>query len=265
MSATTTTPKTGVTVGIVFGISLVTKCPGIHANSKIPGMPISVCMKKEFNFFQRNGLTLVLLALFMISLGGQIVTGLHEYNDERNEFGYPPIELSGYFRSGHFIETTFENWESEFLQMAMYVLLTVWLRQKGSSESKDLGKKEEVDREPDPARPGAPWPVKSGGLVLTFYKSSLSIAFGVLFVASFILHASGSFRDYNSNQAMKGKPGADWDEYMTMSRFWFESFQNWQSEFISVAAIVFLSIFLRQFGSPESKPVDASMEETGSG
>jgi hypothetical protein len=64
---------------------------------------------------------------------------------------------------------------------------------------------------------------------------------------------------------MKGKPGADWDEYMTMSRFWFESFQNWQSEFISVAAIVFLSIFLRQFGSPESKPVDASMEETGSG
>ncbi|MGC3947034.1 MAG: hypothetical protein QM762_21375 [Chryseolinea sp.] len=221
-------------------------------------------MKKEFSFVQRNGLTLVLLVLFVLSLCGQIVTGLDQYNSEIGEYGYPPVSLAKYLRTGHFIETTFENWESEFLQMGMYVLLTVWLKQKGSSESKDLEQKEEVDRQPDPLRPGAPWPVRRGGFVLRLYKSSLSIAFGLLFITSFMLHANGSLRHYNAEQSMKGQPSVELGKYMTMSRFWFESFQNWQSEFISVAAIVVLSIYFRQFGSPESKPVDASMEETGS-
>ena len=110
-------------------------------------------MKKEFNFFQRNGLTLVLLLLFALSLCGEIVTGLTEYNNDLADYGYPPVDLITYLGTGHFIETTFENWESEFLQMGTYVLLTIWLRQLGSSESKDLEKKEEVHREPDPQRP----------------------------------------------------------------------------------------------------------------
>ena len=149
--------------------------------------------------------------------------------------------------------------------MGLYVLLTISLRQQGSSESKDLEEKEEVDREPDPNRKDAPWPVKKGGLALAIYKNSLSLAFVLLFVTSFLLHAGGSFNKYNEEQIFKGKPKLSLSEFIGESRFWFESFQNWQSEFIAVISIVVLSIYLRQKGSPESKPVDASLEETGTG
>ena len=149
--------------------------------------------------------------------------------------------------------------------MGLYVLLTISLRQQGSSESKDLEEKEEVDREPDPNRKDAPWPVKKGGLVLAIYKNSLSLAFVLLFITSFLLHAGGSFNKYNEEQIFEGKPKVSISEFIGGSRFWFESFQNWQSEFIAVISIVVLSIYLRQKGSPESKPVDASFEETGTG
>lgn len=191
--------------------------------------------------------------------------GWHEYNNEREEFKQPPIAFNQYFTTGHLFQTTFENWESEFLQMGLYVLLTVWLRQQGSSESKDLEKEEEVDREPDPNKPDAPWPVKKGGITLAIYRNSLFIAFAVLFTASFVLHAWGSLKNYNEEQLFQGKPVLSMSEFMTETRFWFESFQNWQSEFVAVISIVVLSIFLRQHGSPESKPVDASDKETGSG
>jgi hypothetical protein len=221
-------------------------------------------MKKKFSFVYRNGLTIVLISLFLLSITGQMFTGWKEYNDERKNFGKNEIPFAEYFTTGHFYQVTFENWESEFLQMGMYVLLTVWLRQEGSSESKDLSKKEEVDREPNPSRPNAPWPVKKGGLYLKVFKNSLSIAFIFLFVASFILHACGSFRNYNEEQSYQGKSAVPFGEFIKQSRFWFESFQNWQSEFVAVIAIVVLSIYLRQKGSPESKPVDAPHNETGS-
>lgn len=146
--------------------------------------------------------------------------------------------------------------------MGMYVLLTIWLRQKGSSESKKMECKEEVDREPDPNREGAPWAVRRGGLYLKFYKNSLSIAFVLLFALSFIAHFSGSLKTYNEEQALKGQEMKRPAEYIGSSRFWFESFQNWQSEFIAVTSIVLFSIFLRQKGSPQSKPVDAANFET---
>ena len=210
-------------------------------------------------------MSLVLFLFFLVSITGQIYTGLSEYNDELLEYGHAPVALSTYLTSGHFLQTTFENWESEFLQMGMYVLLTVWLRQLGSSESKKLDEAEEVDREPDPTREGAPWPVRKGGLMLKLYKSSLSLAFIFLFLSSFALHAAGSLKNYNEEQTLKGKGKLTMAAYLQESRFWFESFQNWQSEFIAVISIVVLSIHLRQFGSPESKPVDASVDDTGSG
>lgn len=194
---------------------------------------------------------------------GQINFGIKEYNEERKEFLQPEVSLSAYLLSGHFYQTTFENWESEFLQMGMYVMLTIWLRQVGSSESKKMNEPEEVDREPDPNKKDAPWPVKKGGWILTLYKNSLSIAFVLLFLISASLHAWGSFRNYNEEQRFQGKPEVAFGEFITESRVWFESFQNWQSEFVAVIAIVVLSIFLRQKGSPESKPVDASFDETG--
>ncbi|MNL37813.1 hypothetical protein D3C87_1599820 [compost metagenome] len=147
--------------------------------------------------------------------------------------------------------------------MALFVVFTIFLMQKGSSESKDLDKDEEVDREPSPTRKDAPWPVKKGGLILSLYKHSLTIALFLLFVISFILHFYGSLKDENEQLTLKGLPLESVSDYIGDSRFWFESFQNWQSEFLSVFAIVMLSIYLRQIGSPQSKPVDAPHMETG--
>ncbi|MFO7258682.1 MAG: hypothetical protein DIU61_013350 [Bacteroidota bacterium] len=214
------------------------------------------------SFFYKNSLSLALLFLFLVSIAGQVYTGMQEYNDERMEDNVPPVNLPRYLKSGHFLQSTFENWESEFLQMTAYILLTVSLRQIGSSESKPIGKEESVDREPDPRREGAPWPVRKGGIAIALYKNSLSIAFALLFLASFALHLYGSHKDFNEEQSRKGRPGKTMAAYFSESRPWFESFQNWQSEFISVAAIVVLSIFLRQKGSPESKPVDTPNMET---
>ena len=214
-------------------------------------------------FIYQNGLSLVFLLLFIASLGGQFYTGKKEMNKERMEHGQPPLSSSAYIRSGHFIQATFENWESEFLQMALFVLLTITLRQKGSSESKGCEGPEEVDREPSAKRKGAPWPVRKGGIILKIYKHSLSIALVILFLLSFLFHFSGSLRNENEELVLKGLPKEGIGHYILNSRFWFESFQNWQSEFLSVFAIVILSVFLRQKGSPQSKPVDAPNSETG--
>ena len=217
-------------------------------------------MKK---WIRNNSLSIVFVGLFLFSFGGQVITGWHEHNKERKDYGQAEISLPRYFHSGHFLQSTFENWESEFLQMGLFVVFTIWLRQKGSSESKSCDGPEEVDREPDPKRKDAPWPVKKGGLVLAVYKHSLTIAFLLLFTVSFILHFYGSLKDENSQLQAKGQPLESWQHYIMGSRFWFESFQNWQSEFLSVFTIVMFSIFLRQKGSPQSKPVDAPNSETG--
>ncbi|HEX2845115.1 MAG TPA: DUF6766 family protein [Chitinophagaceae bacterium] len=216
-------------------------------------------------WIKNNGLSLAFIVLFILALTGQFLTGFKEHNKEREEEGLSGISMSQYLRSGHFLQATFENWESEFLQMALFVVLTISLRQKGSSESKkcDGEGEDEVDREPSPYRPGAPWPVRKGGWILRIYKHSLTIALLILFIFSFIIHLYGSFKDENEQLGIKGLPEESLGQYITQSRFWFESFQNWQSEFLSVFAIVILSVFLRQKGSPQSKPVDAPNEETG--
>jgi hypothetical protein len=216
-------------------------------------------MKK---FWRNNALSITFLFLFVFSMIGQVCSGHNLHNRQRTEDGQPALSFSEYLMSGHFVQATFENWESEFLQMMLFVLLTIKLRQKGSSESKKF-EEEEVDREPDPSRAGAPWPVRKGGIVLAFYKHSLTIAFALLFLVSFCLHFQGSLKDENEELIRKGFSPNTVMEYVGSSRFWFESFQNWQSEFLSVLAIVVLSIYLRQIGSPQSKPVDASNDETG--
>jgi hypothetical protein len=215
------------------------------------------------NFWRKNALSLVFVVMFIAALVGQALTGWREHNSERLEEGQAPLALQTYLGSGHFLQATFENWESEFLQMALFVLLTVSLRQKGSSESKGFEGKEETDRQPNPRRKDAPWPVKRGGLILEIYKNSLGIALFLLFILSFAVHLYGSLKDENEHLLQMGKPAQQLSSYIGSSRFWFESFQNWQSEFLSVFAIVILSIFLRQHGSSQSKPVDAPDSETG--
>jgi len=214
-------------------------------------------------FLRNNGLSVCFFVLFIASLAGQIKFGLEEYNRERSEKNIAEVSLCSYFSTGHFIESTFENWESEFLQMGLLVVLTIFLQQKGSSESKDFDKDEEVDREPSASRKGAPGPVKKGGWILALYKHSLTIVLFLLFALSFLLHFYGSLKDENEQLSLKGKTLETASQYITGSRFWFESFQNWQSEFLSIFAIIVLSIYLRQIGSSQSKPVDAPHMETG--
>jgi hypothetical protein len=217
-------------------------------------------------FFRNNSLSIVLFCLFFLSLVGQYLTGHKEHNDDQRAHNQPTVGYLEYLGEGHFIEATFENWESEFLQMGMYVVLTIFLFQKGSSESKTPGTTERVDIIPEKSliNKDAPAPVKRGGLALKLYQNSLSIVLFSLFAASFILHAVGGAKVYNAEQAEHGETEkVTTIEYIGTSRFWFESFQNWQSEFLSMGAMVVLSIFLRQKGSPESKPVDSPHSETG--
>ena len=216
-------------------------------------------------FFRNNGLSIVLFTLFFFSLVGQYFTGYHEYNDDRQSHGKSEVGYIEYFGEGHFIEAVFENWESEFLQMGMYVVLTIFLYQKGSSESKEPGAITHVDVIPEKSMlsENAPSPVKRGGLALKFYQNSLSIVLFLLFFASFILHGVGGAKEYNEKQLEHGEQTVSTLEFMGTSEFWFQSFQNWQSEFLSIGMMVVLSIFLRQKGSPESKPVDAAHSDTG--
>ena len=217
-------------------------------------------MKK---FFNNNGLSIVFFALFLLAMAGQIYFGLEEHNKDLAEWGGQKVAFWEYLSSGHFIEATFENWESEFLQMALFVWFTIFLRQKGSSESKKIDEENEVDREPSPNRKDAPRPVKKGGIWLKLYENSLTISLFILFVLSFILHVHGSLKDANTENILQGKAPEKLSEYLLGSRLWFESFQNWQSEFLSIFAIIVLSIFLRQKGSSQSKPVDAPHSQTG--
>lgn len=215
-------------------------------------------MSKNHSFFKRNGLLIVFLTLMILSWAGQAYVGYQENREQRYEKQLEPLSFGGYLTSGHFIQATFENWESEFLQMGLYVILTVFLFQKGSAESKSLDKPEEVDRQPVPHKK-SPWPVRKGGFYLSIYKNSLSLAFIFLFMVSFFMHAYGTMKEINEEE----HKSLTLFNTLLENRFWFESLQNWQSEFLSVAAIVFLSIYLRQMGSPESKPVDAPNDETG--
>ena len=217
---------------------------------------------RKHTFFYRNGLSIVFLTLFLFTLLAQALTGWKEHNSELTDAHLSGIGLGEYLHTGHFISATFENFQSEFLQMALYVILTVWLRQQGSSELKKLDGKEEVDREPRAGK-DAPAPVKMGGWILKLYSISLSLAFFILFFISWGLHLYGSLQDHNEERVINHKDPFSMIEFLGEPDFWFETFQNWQSEFLSVASIVILSIYLRQKGSPESKPVDASYMETG--
>jgi hypothetical protein len=216
-------------------------------------------------FWKNNGLSAVLLALFLGTLGAQSLAGWLTYNEDRKTHSRPEVAYSSYLTTSHLWQSVGENWESEFLQMAAYVFLTVFLFQRGSSESKDPGKEEEVDKEPHRGRipKDAPWPVHKGGWILAIYRHSLTLAFVLLFLLSFALHALSGARMFNEEALSHGQAALTLPQFLLSPEFWFESMQNWQSEFLAVFSMVTLSIFLRQKGSPESKPLAAAHSETG--
>ncbi|MEO7800451.1 MAG: DUF6766 family protein [Ginsengibacter sp.] len=215
-------------------------------------------MKKIFRY---NGLSLVFGSLFLICWVFQTLTGYKENNLELEEKGVAALSVSQYLHSGHFIESTFENWESEFLQMAMFVALSAFLFQKGSSESNDPDH-QEPDESVITIKKRLPKFLQNP-LGIFLYGYSLSIAFFALFLICFILHWYGSMKDYNLEQHLKREPLAGFWKYLTNNRLWFESFQNWQSEFLAVLCMVVLSIFLRHKGSAQSKKLTDANSKTG--
>ncbi|MFC9693785.1 DUF6766 family protein [Kribbella sp. NPDC056951] len=213
-----------------------------------------------------RALLLVNLGLFALFLIGVLLTGHAHENEELADHGQAAQSLVQYAGSSSFGETVFENWESEFLQMGMYVLLTTFLIQKGSAESRPIDEASPQDEDPREHRddPQAPWPVRHGSeLVLRLYENSLAIAFGIVFLLSFWLHAVTGAGAYSEDQQLHGGTAVSAWQYVGTSQFWFESFQNWQSEFLAVAAIVGGSIYLRQRKSSQSKPVHAPNSQTG--
>ncbi|MEH1011924.1 DUF6766 family protein [Micromonospora sp. CPCC 206060] len=213
---------------------------------------------------RENALSIVMLSAFLVFLALHSFFGWHSHNDGLREYGIAPLGYPSYLASGHFIESVFENWESEFLQMAGYVLLTSYLVQRGSSESKPEGQHDRPEDYREHARPDSPRPVHTGGLPLVLYRNSLSLALFLIFAGSFIGHLLGGTAEYNREQALQSgaAPVGAW-EFLRTSEFWFQSMQNWQSEFLAVGALILLSIVLRQHGSPESKPVTAPHAMTG--
>ncbi|KFC64648.1 hypothetical protein FG93_05244 [Bosea sp. LC85] len=216
---------------------------------------------RRTSWIRDNGLTLALALMFAVSLIGMALTGWRSSSEELIAHGRAGQTFFQYLTSGEFISALFENWESEFLQMATYVMLTAVLVQRGSAESKDPDKSEEPAKQIDPR--SAPWPVAKGGWWKQLYAVSLGVALVALFVFSFAMHWFGSLKAANEQALLHGKTTISAFAYLLDARFWFESFQNWQSEFLSTAVLIVLSIFLRFRGSPESKPVEAPHSQTG--
>jgi hypothetical protein len=214
----------------------------------------------RISFWTANSLSIVLTMIFLMCLIGQAWSGHIALNEELSRDGASPIDLGAYLLSGHFLSALTENWESEFLQMGMYVMLTVSLRQRGSAESRPLAPSQENERI---ARGRPPWPVRAGGIWKAFYAHSLAIALLILFAMSFGWHAYESWRRETAQLIAAGDVPPRFIEHLSGAQFWFESMQNWQSEFLAVLALVVLSIFLRQKDSPQSKPVEAPHSQTG--
>ncbi len=213
---------------------------------------------------RNNGLTLVLLLLFGASIIGQWIAGWHVQVEDAHRHGEQALSLSAYSFSPEFLSSVFENWESEFLQMSAYVVLTAFLIQRGSAESKDPdGPPRDADLDLQASKPGAPKILRWGPIWRALYAQSLGLALAALFVISFVIHWSQSARVAAQDAIAHGEKPLTTIAYLGDPQLWFESFQNWQSEFLSTAVLVLLSIFLRQRESPESKAVAAPHNQTG--
>jgi hypothetical protein len=210
-----------------------------------------------------NGLSLVVFGAFLALLALQALFGWQVHNEELAQYGQPALSFAAYLGTGHFGEAVFENWESEFLQMGAYVLLTAYLVQRGSPGSKPLDQQDRAEDYAKHATAKSPRWSRGTGPVHWIYRNSLSIAMLGMFTLSFLAHAAAGTAAYNEEQAIEsGAPAISVSTFLATPEFWFQSMQNWQSEFLAVGSLV-LSIVLRQHGSPQSKPVTAPHDQTG--
>lgn len=214
---------------------------------------------------RQNSLSIILFLLFFIFIIGLSITGYLHENEELTAHAQATITYGHYLRSASFGEAVFENWESEFLQMGALVLLTIWFVQKGSADSKKLRGHSKVDTSSRYSIiAAANNTARFRAIRHALYANSLSLALFGLFALSFVFHAISGNAVANQTALLHNQPPLSVWQYVSSSQFWFESFQNWQSEFLAVGTLIVLSIFLRQRRSPESKPVDESNRATGS-
>ena len=219
-------------------------------------------------FVRLNSLSLFFLGLFVATVVAQSIVGVHEYNEEAVQHGQETISWGRYVYSSEFGAAVLENWQSEWLQFFLFILATVWLLQLGSPESKApnqaglKGDKEQKIGTHAVAR--SPLWARVGGIRTRIYENSLVIAFGSIFVGSWFAQAVTSWSEYNHRQRDHEDSTVSFGDYLTRPDFWEKTLQNWQSEFLAVGTMAVFAIYLRQRGSPESKPVGEAHETTAS-
>ena len=220
-------------------------------------------------FLRENSLSIVFLALFLAALFGQAIAGHADFNNVADSHGDPHLSLLRYVLSSDFGTAVMENWQSEYLQFTLMILLTVWLVQKGSPESKEVDK---AGRESDQSQRVGPYAqqnsprwAKVGGIRRTLYENSLVLVMGTIWIGTWVAQSVTGMIQYNSERFDHRQDPVAWSHYVTSADFWENTLQNWQSEFLAVGSMAILAVYLRQRGSPESKPVGAPHEATGLG
>jgi hypothetical protein len=218
-------------------------------------------------FLKENSLPIFFGILFLASLAGQAIAGHVLYNEEQLDHGGEAISFLRYLVSSDFGQAVMENWQSEYLQFLVFLMATIWLVQKGSPESKP---REDAGRESDKeqmtgehAKPDSPAPARAGGWLAGLYGNSLMIVMAAIFLGSWLAQSLTGWTVYNQELADHGERQIAWIAYLGKADFWEATLQNWQSEFLAVGSFVVFAIFLRQRGSPESKPVGAAHSQTG--
>ncbi|MDP1849255.1 MAG: hypothetical protein Q8K79_15805 [Solirubrobacteraceae bacterium] len=218
-------------------------------------------------FWRENSLTIVFLVLFAGALAGQAFAGWHEFNNEATSHEQATISLGRYLLSSSFGNAVMENWQSEYLQFTLYILLTVWFVQKGSPESKQLDKAGREDDEDqlvgEYAKPDSPGWARARGVRLWLLSNSLVLVMATIWLGSWSAQAVTGWSDFNSDRLVHGEPALSLWQFVGTAHFWEATLQNWQSEFLAVGSMAVLAIYLRQRGSPESKPVGAPHSATG--
>jgi len=219
-------------------------------------------------FVRENGLSLFFLLIFVLALVGQAFAGHAEYNGQLRVDGYPPVSLGHYVTSSDFATDVAENWQSEYLQFFLYIMATVWLVQRGSSESKELDRagteSDQRQKVGGYATGRSPRWARTGGWRTGLYSRSLGLVMAVAFGLSWLAQSIAGVSAHNEERLRQLQDPISWSSYLASADFWSRTLQNWQSEFLAVASMAVFAIYLRQRGSPESKPVGAPHAATGS-
>jgi uncharacterized protein DUF6766 len=218
-------------------------------------------------FLRNNSLSLFFGLIFLLALVGQAVAGWHGFNDEQTAEHLATISLGTYLTSANFAVDVAENWQSEYLQFLLYILATVWFLQRGSPESKPLDQpgleSDEDQKIGQHATQRSPLWARAGGARTQLFSWSLVLTMGAIFVGSWLVQSIAGWATYNEQQLEQLQDPLSWGAYVLGADFWSRTLQNWQSEFLAVGSMAVLSIYLRQRGSPESKPVGTPHTSTG--